>query len=50
MDILEYCQPTELIKIERYYVDNLNLPYNILKVAGLFFGFKHSENIKKILR
>lgn len=50
LDILEYCQPIDLIKREQYYFDNLNPKYNILKVAGSSFGFKHSEATKEILR
>ena len=48
LDILEYCDPTILIEREQYYLDNLKLEYNILKIAGSFYGFKHS--IKTIER
>lgn len=50
LDILEYCLPVELIKREQYYIDSLNPTYNIFKVAGSSFGFKHSEATKEILR
>jgi GIY-YIG catalytic domain len=50
LDILEYCQPIDLIKREQYYFDSLNPKYNILKTAGSSFGFKHSETTKEILR
>lgn len=50
LDILEYCQPIDLINREQYYFDNLNPTYNILKVAGSSFGFRHSEATKEILR
>jgi GIY-YIG catalytic domain len=50
LDILEYCQPIDLIKREQYYFDSLNPKYNILKVAGSSFGFKHSEVTKEILK
>lgn len=43
LDILEYCDPKELLVREQYYLD-LYLPdYNILKTAGSSLGFKHSE-------
>jgi hypothetical protein len=63
---LEYCDTSDLIKREQYYIDNLNpfpvgpfrshrdrpggTEYNILKVARSSFGFKHSEATKEILR
>ena len=50
LDILEYCQPINLIKREQYYFDCLNPKYNILKVAGSSFGFKQSKATKEILR
>jgi group I intron endonuclease len=50
LDILEYCQLIDLIKREQYYIDNLNPKYNILRVAGSSFGFKHSKATKEILR
>jgi hypothetical protein len=50
LDILEYCQSINLIKREQYYLDSLNPKYNILKVAGSSFGFKHSKTTKEILR
>ena len=50
LDILEYCPPIDLIKREQYYFDSLNPKYNILKVAGSSFGFKHSEATKEILK
>jgi len=50
LDILEYCEPINLIKREQYYLDSLKPKYNILKVAGSSFGFKHSQYTKEILR
>ena len=32
---------------EQYYLDSLNPPYNILKLAGSSSGFKLSEETKK---
>lgn len=49
LEILEYCDPNNLIEREQYYIDHLNPEYNILKVAGSLFGFKHSpETLKKM--
>lgn len=53
LDILEYCDPAELLVREQYYLDLLKPEYNILKIAGSSpprrvgtwesLGFKHSE-------
>lgn len=49
LEILEYCEPSELIKREQYYLDLLKPEYNILKVAGSRLGAKHTpEAIAKI--
>lgn len=49
LEILEYCEPSELLKREQYYLDLLNPEYNILKVAGSRLGAKHTqEAIAKI--
>lgn len=49
LEILEYCNPSELIKKEQYYIDQLKPEYNILKVAGSSLGVKRSiETIAKI--
>lgn len=42
LDILEYCEPSLLIKREQYYLDTLKPEYNILKIAGSSLGYKHS--------
>ena len=42
LDIIEYCDPTVVIKREQYYLDNLISEYNILKVARSSLRFKHS--------
>lgn len=47
VDILEYCEPSILIKREQYYLDTLKCKYNILKIAGSRLGSKHS--LKTIL-
>ena len=41
-EILEYCRADELVIREQYYLDLLCPEYNILKVAGSLFGYKHS--------
>jgi group I intron endonuclease len=43
LEILEYCEPRDRIKREQYYLDLLAPVYNILKIAGSHFDFKHSE-------
>jgi len=50
LDILEYCNPNVLIEKEQHYFDQLKPEYNILKVAGSSFGFKHSEVTIKLMR
>jgi len=46
LEILEYCEPSKLIKREQYYIDFLIPEYNILKIAGSRLGSKHSEQAK----
>nr|QCW06880.1 hypothetical protein [Drechslerella brochopaga] len=49
LEILEYCEPSTVIEKEQNYIDLLNPDYNILKVAGSLFGYKHSpETINKM--
>jgi group I intron endonuclease len=49
LEILEYCEISDLIKREQYYIDTLKPEYNILKVAGSLFGYKHTiESIQKM--
>jgi hypothetical protein len=50
LDIIEYCDPLVLISREEYYLDNLDLAYNVLKCAGSLTGFKHSERSIKLMR
>ncbi len=49
VEIIEYCEPSEVLKKEQYYLDLLKPKYNILKIAGSFVGFKHSTEIKEKL-
>jgi group I intron endonuclease len=46
LEILEYCEITNLIAREQYYIELLKPEYNILGKAGSNFGFKHSEITK----
>lgn len=46
LEILEYCDKSNLLEREQYYLDLLKPTYNILKLAGSSIGFKHSENTK----
>lgn len=43
LEILEYCEPSDVITREQYYLDLLKPNYNILKTAGSSFGYKHTE-------
>lgn len=36
LEILEYCNPSECIKKEQYYIDLLSPEYNLLKQAGSY--------------
>jgi group I intron endonuclease len=49
LEILEYCEIDTLMDREQYYLDKFNPEYNILKIAGSFRGFKHSEVTKEIM-
>ena len=46
LEILEYCDPKNVIKREQYYMDLLNPEYNVLKTAGSSLGRKHSVEAK----
>ncbi len=46
LEILEYCDQSDLIKREQYYFDSLKPEYNILKTAGSLLGFKHSDKTR----
>lgn len=50
LEILEYCDPSEAIEREQYYLNQLKPEYNILKTAGSSLGFKHSDETKKQMR
>lgn len=46
LEILEYCDPSEAISREQYYLDLIRPEYNILPTAGSLYGYKHSEESK----
>lgn len=41
--IIEYCNDSNILEREQYYIDNLKPEYNICKIAGNCLGVKHSE-------
>lgn len=43
LEILEYCEPKDVIVREQYYLTLLKPTYNSLKIAYSSLGFKHSE-------
>lgn len=47
LQILEYCEISEILKREQYYLNTLNLGYNILPTAGSPRGSIRSEESKK---
>jgi group I intron endonuclease len=46
LEILEYCNPSELLIREQYYIDLLKPEYNILQIAGSSLGRIPSEETK----
>lgn len=50
LEILEYCEISNLIEREQYYLDILKPEYNILLRAGSSLGFKHSEKTKLYMK
>ncbi len=49
LEILEYCDITNLTEREQYYFDRLYLKYNTLKVAGSSLGHKLTEETKALM-
>lgn len=49
LTILEYCEPSELLKREKYYIDYLQSEYNIVKDPTVppMSGRTHSEETRK---
>jgi group I intron endonuclease len=50
LEILEYCDPQNVIIREQFYLDLLKPEYNILAKAGSCLGFKHSAETKQKMR
>ena len=50
LEILEYCDPKDVIKREQHYLDNFKGEYNILPTAGSLLGHKHTEETKAKIR
>ncbi|MDB5716324.1 MAG: hypothetical protein JWO15_3721 [Sphingomonadales bacterium] len=46
LEIIEYCEPKDVINREQYYLDLLQPEYNVLKIAGSRQGHKLSEESK----
>lgn len=46
LEIFEYCEPSDVISREQYYIDPLVPEYNILKSTGSSQGYKHSDETK----
>ena len=49
LEILEYCDPIDIVTREQYYLDNFKPEYNILTFARSYKGFKHSQKTKRLL-
>jgi len=43
LEILEYCDLSDVIKREQHYIDIFKPKYNLLKLAGSSLGYKHDE-------
>ena len=43
LEILEYCNPKELVLREQYYMDPLYPKYNVLKTANSSLNYKQTE-------
>jgi hypothetical protein len=46
LEIIEYCEPSDVIDREQFYLDKLKPEYNILTKAGSSLGYQHSEETK----
>jgi group I intron endonuclease len=47
LEILEYCDKSDVVSKEQYYLDLLSPQYNMCKYAGSFLGFKHSKETRE---
>ena len=43
LEILEYCEPENVLAREQQYLNHIKSEYNILRIAGSWFGHKHTE-------
>lgn len=43
LEILEYCDPSDVLAREQYHIDLSNPEYNLLPTAGSSLGYKHTE-------
>ena len=50
LEILEYCDSSEVINREQYYLDHFKGEYNILSTAGSRLGSRHSEATRAKIR
>jgi group I intron endonuclease len=46
LEILEYCEPSETIAKEQYFIDLLKPQYNILLIAGSSYGHRRTDETK----
>jgi group I intron endonuclease len=44
LEILEYCNPKDLVKREQRYIDILTPEYNVLNTAYSSLGYKHTKD------
>jgi group I intron endonuclease len=43
LEILEYCEPDNVVTREQHYLEQLKPEYNMLDTAGSSFGYKHTK-------
>lgn len=41
-EMIEYCEESQLIEREQYFIDSLNPEYNLMRVAKSCLGYKHT--------
>ena len=46
-EVVEYCEISDLLLREQYYIDTLHPEYNVCKMAGSCIGHKRSEESKQ---
>ena len=47
LEILEYCNPKDLVEREQHYRDILKPEYNMLNTAYSSLGYKHTKDARK---